>query len=275
MAKKLFLAPLLRIRIRGICMFLGLADPDPDPLVKDIRTRNQIRVLLLSSKNSKKNIDSYCCDLWLLYDFLSLKNNVNEPSKSNFLWTSRRSLTKIAGSESRSIIQRYGSADPVPRQNFTDPQHYLAHTWLWRASEPRWPPGPRVSRRRERCAGASQSWTRCMSSRCRGPASGTAGRTACPALLLCGSCRNTKTLTNRKFCWSLLASQNLKLYKGSYFIGVFLGLRFLLIFLKNHQIRNVFKGASVPRAQKKKTNALQVPLPRRLSWPCVSDLQMI
>ncbi len=29
----------------------------------------------------------------------------------------------------------------------------------------------------------------------------------------------------------------------------------------------------VPRAQKKKTNALQVPLPRRLSWPCVSDLQ--
>jgi hypothetical protein len=31
----------------------------------------------------------------------------------------------------------------------------------------------------------------------------------------------------------------------------------------------------VPRAQKKKTNALQVPLPRRLSWPCVSDLQSI
>ncbi len=31
----------------------------------------------------------------------------------------------------------------------------------------------------------------------------------------------------------------------------------------------------VPRAQKKKTNALQVPLPRRLSWPCVSDLQLI
>ncbi len=32
---------------------------------------------------------------------------------------------------------------------------------------------------------------------------------------------------------------------------------------------------TVPRAQKKKTNALQVPLPRRLSWPCVSDLQLI
>ncbi len=31
----------------------------------------------------------------------------------------------------------------------------------------------------------------------------------------------------------------------------------------------------VPRAQKKKTNALQVPLPRRLSWPCVYDLQSI
>ncbi len=32
---------------------------------------------------------------------------------------------------------------------------------------------------------------------------------------------------------------------------------------------------TVPRAQKKKTNALQVPLPRRLSWPCDSNLQSI
>jgi hypothetical protein len=38
---------------------------------------------------------------------------------------------------------------------------------------------------------------------------------------------------------------------------------------------HINKGVAVPRAQKKKTNALQVPLPRRLSWPCVSDLQSI
>jgi hypothetical protein len=37
----------------------------------------------------------------------------------------------------------------------------------------------------------------------------------------------------------------------------------------------IFISFTVPRAQKKKTNALQVPLPRRLSWPCVSDLQKI
>jgi hypothetical protein len=37
------------------------------------------------------------------------------------LSTSRRSLTKIAGSG--SISQRYGSADPDPYQNFMDPQH--------------------------------------------------------------------------------------------------------------------------------------------------------
>ncbi len=37
-----------------------------------------------------------------------------------------RSVTKIAesGSESRSVSQRYGSADPDPCQNVTDPQHY-------------------------------------------------------------------------------------------------------------------------------------------------------
>ncbi len=37
----------------------------------------------------------------------------------------------------------------------------------------------------------------------------------------------------------------------------------------------VITYSTVPRAQKKKTNALQVPLPRRLSWPYVSDLQLI
>jgi hypothetical protein len=40
--------PVLRIRIR-ICMFLGLLDPDPDPIV-DV----WIRIFLSSSNNSKK-----------------------------------------------------------------------------------------------------------------------------------------------------------------------------------------------------------------------------
>jgi hypothetical protein len=44
----------LRIRIRRIhTMYLGLVDPNP--LVREVR----IRILLSSSKNSKKNLDSY------------------------------------------------------------------------------------------------------------------------------------------------------------------------------------------------------------------------
>ncbi len=60
--------------------------------------------------------------LWLLLDFLSLKNDVNVPSKSNkqknfikisLLLASWRSMTKTAGSGSGSISQRHGSADQV------------------------------------------------------------------------------------------------------------------------------------------------------------------
>ncbi len=73
--------------------------------------------------------------LWLLLDFLSLKNDVNVPSKSNkqknclkmLLLESRRSMMKIAGSASGSgsIIQRHGSADkdPDPHQNVMDPEY--------------------------------------------------------------------------------------------------------------------------------------------------------
>ncbi len=53
-------------------MFLGLLDPDsasdPDPLS--------------SSKNSKKTLIPIA--LLLLFDFLSLKNDVNVPSKNFF-----------------------------------------------------------------------------------------------------------------------------------------------------------------------------------------------
>ncbi len=73
-----------------------------------------------------------------LFDFLSLKNDVNVASKSNkhkklckkisFLLASWRSMTKIAGSgsgsESGSIGQRHGSADPDPPQIVMDPQHW-------------------------------------------------------------------------------------------------------------------------------------------------------
>ncbi len=65
---------MLRIRIRRILRYLGLLDPDPDPLVRDMDPDP-------SSKNSKKTLDSYV--LGLLFDFLPLKNDVNIPSQSN------------------------------------------------------------------------------------------------------------------------------------------------------------------------------------------------
>jgi hypothetical protein len=55
-------------------MFLGLPHPDPDP------ARIRIRILL-SCKNSRKNLDSYY--FVTLFDFLYLKNDVNVASKSN------------------------------------------------------------------------------------------------------------------------------------------------------------------------------------------------
>ncbi len=67
--------------------------------------------------------------LRLLFDFLSLKNYVNVPSKSNrqknfylisfFVGVLKIKMTKIAGSG--SICQRPGFADPDPYQNVMDP----------------------------------------------------------------------------------------------------------------------------------------------------------
>jgi hypothetical protein len=68
----MFLAVLrirIRIRIHQIHMLLGL--PDPDPLVRGMDP----------CKSSKKNLDSYY--FVTLFDFLSLKNDVNVASKSN------------------------------------------------------------------------------------------------------------------------------------------------------------------------------------------------
>jgi hypothetical protein len=60
-------------------MFLGLPDPVPDPLVGGIDPDPSI-ILLSLSKNSKTLIPSV---LLLLLNFLSLKKDVNVPSKSN------------------------------------------------------------------------------------------------------------------------------------------------------------------------------------------------
>jgi hypothetical protein len=82
----------IRIRIHRIHVFLGLQDPD---------------------KNSKKNLDSYY--FVTLFEFLSLKNDVNLASKRHkqkklcweisFLLASWRSMTKIEGSGSRIRIR--------------------------------------------------------------------------------------------------------------------------------------------------------------------------
>jgi hypothetical protein len=58
-------------------MFLGL--PDPDPLVRGMGSGSGS--FYHQAKIVKKNLDSYC--FVTLLDFLSLKNDVNVPSKSN------------------------------------------------------------------------------------------------------------------------------------------------------------------------------------------------
>ncbi len=113
----------------------SVADPDPpDPHVFGPPGS--------PSKNSKKNLDSYC--FVTSFRLFVFENNVNAPLKSStpvskktflkkiiFLLASWRSMTKIAGSGSASgsgsITQRHGSADPDPdpdpHQNVMDPQH--------------------------------------------------------------------------------------------------------------------------------------------------------
>jgi hypothetical protein len=59
-------------------MFSGLLDPDPYPLVRGM---DPAPYPLSLSKNSKKNLDFYC--VVTFFYFLSLKNNVNVPSKGN------------------------------------------------------------------------------------------------------------------------------------------------------------------------------------------------
>ncbi len=120
----------IRNRIRRINMFLGPLDQHP----KSVSQRYRSGSFYHQAKIVRKTLIPTV--LWLLYDFLSLKNDVNVPvtsnkQKTNFLLTSWRSL-KIEGSG--SISQRYGSPDPDPYQNFMDTQHwciiYLAQMGL-------------------------------------------------------------------------------------------------------------------------------------------------
>jgi hypothetical protein len=64
-------------RINQIDMFLDL--PDPDPIVRGMEP-DPAPDPSITCKNSKKNLDYYFVTL---FNFLSLKNEVNVPSKSN------------------------------------------------------------------------------------------------------------------------------------------------------------------------------------------------
>jgi hypothetical protein len=94
--------PVLRIRI---LLFLGLLDPDPDPLLGGTDPDPSIK---------EQNV------------FLSLKNYVNVLQNV----VSRKTLKKIAfltswkvNDGSGSISHRHESADPDPYQYVTDPQY--------------------------------------------------------------------------------------------------------------------------------------------------------
>ncbi len=54
-------------------MFLGLLDPDPDPLVR----MNPY----ITKQDNKKNLDSYCF-VTFVWPFFIFENDVNVPSKS-------------------------------------------------------------------------------------------------------------------------------------------------------------------------------------------------
>ncbi len=82
--------------------------------------------IVSSSKNSKKTLIPTA--LGILYDNLSLKNDVNVASKSNkqknFFVAVLKVTDELAGSGSGSISRRYGSANPDPYQKVADLQRY-------------------------------------------------------------------------------------------------------------------------------------------------------
>jgi hypothetical protein len=71
MYSKCGVVAVLRIRIRRIHMFLGLLDPDPDPLVKGTDPDPSI-----IKQKLYKNLYSYC--FVTSFDFLRLKNDLQK-----------------------------------------------------------------------------------------------------------------------------------------------------------------------------------------------------
>jgi hypothetical protein len=57
---------------------------------------------------------------------MCLRVSYKKNMKKKFFWASLKSLKKGVGSGvgSGSVSQRYGSADPDPHRNITDPQHF-------------------------------------------------------------------------------------------------------------------------------------------------------
>ncbi len=90
-----------------------------------IRIRNTVLQICEQKLVRNGTYFSMSTVLWSLYDFLSLKIDVNVPSKSNkkktqklFLLSSWKPLTKRAGSGTET-----GSESPDQYQTVTDPQH--------------------------------------------------------------------------------------------------------------------------------------------------------
>ncbi len=107
---------MLWIRIRRICKFLGLPDHDPSLFVR-------IWILTSSSRTVRKNL--IYTILWLLHDFLSLKTDVNVPSKSNKkknFWKENLFFVWHFKSHWRKKQDPNPDRELDPYQNVTDPQ---------------------------------------------------------------------------------------------------------------------------------------------------------
>ncbi len=80
-----------------------------------LRTWIQIRTHRIQMFLSFPQIQIHKSEVCTLFDFLSLKNDVN------VLYIQKVKSRKKLGSS--SISQKHGSADPDPHKNFMDPQH--------------------------------------------------------------------------------------------------------------------------------------------------------
>jgi hypothetical protein len=112
-AALIFFSPVFRIRIHRIHMFLGL--PYPDSLVRGmirirIRIRIWVRILLFASKNSKKNLNSYCFvtsfGLFIFENYV----NVTFKKQKNFFFNSFFAGNLKVNGENRRIRIHWSDA---------------------------------------------------------------------------------------------------------------------------------------------------------------------